>query len=601
MALVPRVEGPSVGNQVVQTAKRQPLPGEVFQNQGLKGALSGLDVFDKARAAVDKQRSEADAENAVLSYEKQKRNLFYNQDGGYFNTMGKTAYDQAPTIETSLSDIQRLTGEKLTPEAAAIYNRITQSDLVRAGQSISQHAAKGNHQYTIATKDAVIEDSLEKANLYWGDDFDKVNKDGKKVSSDFTIALVQGEEALIERLMLQGITDGKLYQESLDDYYSGMYASKISGALNDGSPDALATAEADMISFGDDITPDTRVKLVQELDRQKDILYIDQSVTAIRDNNPEYKDQITAAKAETDPERKAEIIRQLDNYRAIDDRIKTAEQTDLFNDWSVKIGEQGVPFSKIPMAQLEGLTHGQRASLKSLEDDKARDKVYTQDWQVWTELEGMTDEDIAAIENPMEYRNKLDNNHYDRLLNQWSALRTNRDKPAAADLWTDTRTKANAMKGTLTQIIGEVPGAGTGVNKLKWANDFERMFQHEVTRMESEKKGKLTPTEYEEALNNFTGKTNMPDAGWLWFDKDVSMKEIPGEQLMGIRQMVIEARGEVNAQTMLGTYNAINRLNDDKDIRKQVTALMTTYAIPISDANMAATYIHMLEKGLIDD
>jgi len=558
MPIIPRVDTPEVGAQFVQTAKKSELPASSFGSHALSGLTEGAAAFMKAKQEVDTQRFEADAENAVLAYERSKQDLFYNPDSGYFNTAGKTAYDNAEDTNKQLADIRMKTAEGLHPNAAKIYNRITNADLVRSGEGILKHAARGNRDYTIATKDSIIENSIEKAALYNADDLTTVDATGKERASDFSLALIAGQDAIIEKMKLQGLTDPALIGEALNDFESAMFASKIQGALTADDVDQ-AREDFDAAVSQDLLSPENTIRLQASIEAKEDQVYVDKTVTALRTSGIDYKDQVKLVRENeegVDIEVRDEILRRLENEEAVDKRIESEQKVAMYNDWYFKISREGARTSDIPNEQVRKMLPGQYNALVQLENNIAKndlDPNRQTNLRVWTDAMDKlrkTPHDVT----PYDYVGDMSESDYQIFYKQWASL-TDPSKPDGDDqAYTWVRSKLQMNNDTVENVLGTKYD-----DKKKSHRELNDFISREMQlRVQQEEKGreKLNPTEYQELLNTFMGSLNIEDAGWFWFDADVSLKDIDTVERDTLAQELRQNRIEVNAETLLRLYQS---------------------------------------------
>ncbi|MCP5058046.1 MAG: hypothetical protein GY937_15175, partial [bacterium] len=126
-------------------------------------------VVDIAEAALNiKQRIDTTAaEEALVQFERDKNELFFNPESGYFNTQGRDAYDGAPGTNSVLDDLKKRYSDPLGVNARVMFDRAADAHLTKSKADIGRHASKGLDAWEVATAQAQIENTIENASLYW--------------------------------------------------------------------------------------------------------------------------------------------------------------------------------------------------------------------------------------------------------------------------------------------------------------------------------------------------------------------------------------------------------------------------------------------------
>ena len=596
MPTIPRLDGPSAGTRAVSTAKQQQLPNAAFNQGILSGAAQGGMAFIDAKQKVDTQKAEADAENAVLSFENQQRELFYNKDSGYFNTQGIDAYDGSEAAGKGLADIQRTTGVGLSPEAARTYKRVTDAHLQRGRTAIGKHAANGSRMYQAATKEAVVSNSFANASAFYADDLTTIGEDGKTKASDFSIAMITGEDAVIEGLRLKGIPDGPVMQNAIDDFRAGMYASKIQGALNAGDVERAAKDFA----YTSDLISDPKVaaQLKTQIDKKIDDQYIADKVTAIYKSTDDHAERVKLARAEPDGDKRKEILQQLENYNSVDERVKTAEQSTMYSDYSNKVSDESGSFSvsDIPLQHLQKLSPSQVKSLKQIENDNARGgPAYARhtNIKVWDEAMKLLATDPGKIDDPYIYVNDMSESHYQQFAAAW--LETKTGETMDSEKLTHITTVGTAVSKTIDTLLGDPFDKDKKTHRefdLQFRNMAQTMIDAEENRLGRE----MSPTELNSMMYELSGTVTIPGRFYGTNEIDLADSEQP-------LTSNLDALTALNIKANPTTLMAMDKFRSDEDARPAAVKRLEQYneknpltPVAINSDTIFATHLHLFNS-----
>jgi len=157
-------------SQIAPTVVRQPRASAQVPTAAF-GAPITKGLVDIAQAGLDiKQRIDTTAaEEALVSFEREKNDLFFNPKTGYFNTQGRNAFDSASVANTALDDLKKKFGKDLGDQARSMFDPAADQHITRARTDIGRHSSKGLQAWETATLGAQVENTLENASLYWND------------------------------------------------------------------------------------------------------------------------------------------------------------------------------------------------------------------------------------------------------------------------------------------------------------------------------------------------------------------------------------------------------------------------------------------------
>ena len=159
------------GPQQVRTnVTRQPRAdasaGNAVFNSNIQVA-QGLASVGSAVAQVTQRIDTTSAEEALVAFERDKNNLFFNPEDGYFNTQGKNAFDNAGAANSSLEELKKQYGKSLGTNAKSMFDKSANLHITRSQADIARHSSKGLQAWEVATIRSQVENTIENASLYW--------------------------------------------------------------------------------------------------------------------------------------------------------------------------------------------------------------------------------------------------------------------------------------------------------------------------------------------------------------------------------------------------------------------------------------------------
>ncbi len=222
-------------------AFKQPLPPDFFgvapinptaRGEGLANLGQGLTNFAKSMAALQQRVNTTAAEEQLVAFEREKNNLFFNPESGYFNTNGRDAYDRATPFTTQLEELQTTHADKLESiQAREMFVTATDSQITKAKGDVMRHASFQFDVWEKATIRSRVENSLENAALYWSD------------QDQLAQSLDLGRQSVMDLAQISGSRSETLAQD-LRNFNSKFAANTIEAALGQ-SASAAQKALAD--------------------------------------------------------------------------------------------------------------------------------------------------------------------------------------------------------------------------------------------------------------------------------------------------------------------------------------------------------------------
>ena len=205
--------------QTTSTVTRGARAGSVATGAFGGPAAQGLGDLGQGLREMQQRVDTTAAEEAILGFEREKNDILFNADTGYFNTQGRNAHDQAGTANDAIAALKETYSGTLESDAAKqAFGRAADAHITSASRDISRHSFKGMQAWEVATQQAQVENSVENAALYWND------------SQAMSVQMALGEQALHDAMDLRGIT-GEARNEQLQTFRSSFGMSAIESAL----------------------------------------------------------------------------------------------------------------------------------------------------------------------------------------------------------------------------------------------------------------------------------------------------------------------------------------------------------------------------------
>jgi len=502
-------------------------------------------VSDLALSAQKvKQRIDiTSAEEALVGFEREKNALFFNPDTGYFNSQGRDAYDQSATISKNLEELKKTHGDALGPGARILFDSSADVHITRAGVDISRHAAKGLKAWEVATLESQIENSIESGSLYWNDpDRVKVNRE-------------LGRGSVLDSGEMQGLS-AETIAENLQTFESVYAKSIITAALNSSSVDGEAAIE----KHGDRLEGPDKIKIDELLERKKKIEKTQSdAIQAISE----------AGRLVRDVESRSEIINEVNKIEDPELRKKTmTESMNQFNRKKTAEKEVSAEFYN------QGIEHVNNGG--SAEEFKAQQP------EAWEGMSSLQRNNLLAGKHTTTDQIKLN-----------TILSLPRDelvKVNPVDLVGDlnpadvTRVRSAVNKAKQGQSITSIQTVSSKVNliaeqffgkKSSWQGNrvktakvqsLMEAVQSDIEEAENLKQGKLTPTEIDSVLADFSRRfviqRSFAGIDFLASDIEIDLSNTEASKVSELSQFV-DAHGDESLQSI------VNLLRDND---KPVTA-----------------------------
>lgn len=227
---MPRVETYQEG-QVQTQVTRGPRAGNAAPGSFGAPVAQGLSALAGSLQDRKNRLDNTAAEEAIVGFEREKNQMFFNPESGYFNTQGRDAFDQSGAMNESLEQLKRQYSEGLkSPQAKAAFDRVATAHLTRAQQDIDRHSSKHLRAWETATIESQVENTLENATLYWND-HERLN-----------VQRALGRRAVFDASKLQGASP-EVTQEKLQNYNSAFAKGTIIAAASSSAEEGKASLD----------------------------------------------------------------------------------------------------------------------------------------------------------------------------------------------------------------------------------------------------------------------------------------------------------------------------------------------------------------------
>lgn len=524
---MPRVERVSTPT-VAQASATQPLASASDVSSGaqaIAGAIAG--VGEESQKIVTRMNTTA-AEDAMVRFERDKNNLFFNGESGYFNTQGKAAVDNMQSTNDALTKLQQqYAGELESSEARRMFERASSARVTRDQASILQHSAKGQRVFEAATLEATTDNAIENAALYWNND------------DELTINRISGKQAILDQSNVLG-QDPSITAEKLQTYESTFMSTAIKASLDSGD---VARAKSLMDKHEKMLEGPDKVELDKMITAEDDKQYITAQAALIIASGGTLDEKREKWLEETDPVKQKAIRQLVVNDDNIQRKIRDDQTKAAYNSIGLSVLDGGST-TELTAETREELGFNRMKTLTDLENKIAAGQTIITDWTTYSGLLLLPDEELKKVE-PTDHFDKLAPAQRSALISAVDSVR-NPKAPKSAAL-TDGVSRATQVSGTLKVLIPRKPASYTEEDH-EFVNWFNEEMVRQVAAEESATGKKITPERYSEILSKFRHKVVTEDSyKFLGFiptfgDEEVGLRDISTEH----RNIIIdelESRG----------------------------------------------------------
>lgn len=494
------------GNQVQSQLSAKPLAsGDVPAAAFGTGLNQGLQQLGGAIADMGQRINTTEAENAMVQFEREKNDILFNPEKGYFNTQGRDAFDNAQPAVKSIEDLKTKYSDSLSQGARTLFDKTAANHVTKAQVEISRHASDGFKAWEVSTLDAQVENTLENASLYWND------KDAMRVQN------VIGRQAITDAASMQGLS-AEAINERLQTYDSSFARAAVEAAtVNSAAAGNKLLGEMDKRLEGSDkIKLQAMIQTKMTAEKTK----ADASYALIKSkqiaNQFDDRESIMAEVDKIkDPELRDKVMSQTMHEFSMRKQAQTEARTEAYESAESHVQDGGTAESfqaENPEAWMRLSPHQQ----KMIKDGKAS----STDWETFSDLMTMPKDQLSKVD-PNDYTDKLAPAERSKLI---SAVRSAKGGGNQVDSQVG-RTRAAQTKAAVTQLFGPTTKQNAGnYDRNARMNGFQQLIDDETRFREEQTGKKLTSDEYTNLINGLTRKVVIE--GSLW-NSTKMIKDIP--------------------------------------------------------------------------
>jgi len=479
-------------------------------------AVQGLASVAQAGAQMVQRIDTTSAEEALVQFERDKNNLFFEPETGYFNTQGKNAFDNANAASESLVDLKKKYGESLNQNSRTMFDKSADLHITRSQADIARHSAKGLKSWEVATIRSQVENTVENASLYW-------NQPDK-----LAVQNALGRQAILDAAELEGI-GAEATNERLQTYDSSFTKTAITSAVSSSAAEGATMLEKhgaklegpDKVRIEKDIVAKAKAEKLQA-DSQQAIL-TGTKLVDMYDSREEVREQVNSIE---DPELRKKTMTESMRQFNLKKQGESEAQAGSYEDAESHIIEGGSAetYQAIDPEGWERLSTKQKVSIES-------GKAVITDWNVYTDLVLLPKEQLSKI-NPTEHFHQLAPSERKSLV---SAVKTAGGTGSSKDKIDHQigRTRSAQTTIAVEQVIGKK--SKWNDKRRKQADAFYDLLDGEVKFRESEKGSNLSSEEFTNVLSDLTREVTIERSAFgvdfLYPDVEQNVTEIPPENV----------------------------------------------------------------------
>lgn len=470
----------------------------------------------EAAANMKNRIDTTSAEEALVQFERDKNNLFFNPEAGYFNSKGRDAYDGAGVAGKALVDLKEKYGEKLNGNARLMFDRAADNHITKAQVDISRHASTGLKAWEVATSEARVENSIENASTYWNQ------------PEELRVQNALGRQAVIDVAEREGVGT-EVLNERLQTFESSFSKAAVTAALNSSSSDA----EKLLDKMSDRLEGPDKVKIEKAIEAKKkaEKIQSDSQQAIINGGRfvEQYEDRESIRNEVNkieDPELRKKVMTESMRQFELKKKAESEARSKSFEDAESHVLNGG----SAETFKAEDPEGWARLSAKQKRSIESGESVVT-DWNAYYDVILMDDPDLAKID-PSKYLHKLAPAQRNKLA---SAIKVAKGKSSSKEKIDHQvgRTRNSQMTSVIQQILGK---------KSKWNKDdlmkadvFYSLVDEELTFREGQEGRLLSSEEFTKLLSDMTRKVIIKRS-FLSFDilardEELSVTDMPPEDI----------------------------------------------------------------------
>jgi hypothetical protein len=537
MPKVAQYDGNRVRTEVVRQPLAQDAPTAAFGGSIAKG------VADLAQSGIKiKQRVDTtSAEEALVAFERDKNDIFFNPDTGYFNTQGRNAYDNSTIATQSLEDLKKQHSKTLGEQARIMFEKSADAHITRGQSDIARHASKGLKAWEISTLESQVENSIENASLYY-DDPDQLR-----------VQTALGRQAIIDSSELAGIGP-EATAEKLQTFDSSFAKTSIEAALSS----SAAEGEKALETYSDRLEGPDKIKLEKQLDKIKEAEKTQANAnaavlasTALVDQYDSRSDVREAVNEIEDPElRKVTMTEAMSQFSRKEQAEK--EKENAFYQNAISLVNEGATPSEIAAQDADawlGMTDIQRNNILS-------GKHMITDQALFQSLRSLPASEKAKL-NAVDYSAKLKPTDLNKLTTEIEAAKKGKQGSRIRSLASKSMGAAEAAFGKKTKWTTK---RGKPTERGILANQFISDLQEVIDEAELEKQGRITPAEEDKIIGEFTRQIAIERSRFgfdiLAADIEIDLSNTPPNDLRMLNR-IVDGTPNIDLDDLASSYRLL--------------------------------------------
>lgn len=509
------------------------------------GIAQGVADFATGLGSLGERMDTTAAEEALLGFERDKNNLFFNPESGYFNTQGRNAFDGAKDTSTEMDKLKKTYEDSLgSVRAKQMFSKVADRHVVSGNTDILRHSAKGAQSWEAATLAAQAENSVENAVLYFNDP-DKMNQQR-----------AVGEMAIVESSKIKGI-GAEATNEQLQTYNSSFSQAAITGAI----AHSAAQGQEAFDKYGDTLEGPAKIKMesaivTKQKTEETQRLASGSIILAegIVDTHESLEARNDAIRNIPDEKMRGAVRKQvkyISDAQAKADKENAAETYNSAYDGITGNNPTGRKMSPLEVQALdpEGWAKMTPEQKQSINSGKLR--VTNQD--LFTRLRLLPKKKLAQVD-PTAHITELSNTDYNALVRD---VRTAQGVASPSETVDSQigRSRTSQTSSAITQIFGTSAKLSKGAVKLREAkiNAFHALVDSEVEHRQSSTGKTLTSTEYTALLNDMTRQVVL-EKPWYQSDETLDISEVPAEDIPTLTDYLRDNGVPVTSDNLIKAY-----------------------------------------------
>lgn len=503
----------------------------------IQRGLSLAGTFTGIAAENIQQRDTTEAEEGVVKFERDKNELFFKPESGYFNTQGKSAHDTAKDANDSLQTLARTHADGMSnPTSRQMFMDVANRHITSGQSDIMSHASKGLKAWEVTTIKAQTENTLENAALFRGD------------SERLSIQRELGRQSIHESAKLEGVT-GVALNEQLQTYDSAFASATIDASILDNAEKGKESLDKYGSMLEGDLKAKFEAKVQEKQDLEKTQLQSQQVVatatTIVNANDGDRSAVLKEISKIKDPEEQSKARKEAMYQVNQLETAKVETRNGIYDDATKFVADNG-------SSESYKAAYPERWDKLSTKQQRQLEKgePVVNDWNTWLDVMSKSDAEISKM-NPSEVDKtaaKLDDSHRDKFMTMWK--NTRKGKASRPDSQVG-RTRSAQTTSAVTQLMGKKKSKWS-TNDLARADQFYALVDGEHESRKDALKRELTSEEYTNMLNGITNKVTIERS--LWFDKDVGIGDIPEEHLGALTNALRKRNIPITSDNLVRAY-----------------------------------------------